>query len=136
MGKLDVVVRFFMEDYAQNTLPILDKLKDSNNTTIETEYKRDHHYSRPELSGSETNRLRRAFCGFETYKQLFGLFSSDVNDHLRQCYDEKSLSAYRQAELFFQSRPAYQAAEIACIRDYLHRRLRGVFDQVEDEIVK
>ena len=136
LGKLDGVVRFFTEDYAQNTLPILVQLKESKKPIIKTEYKRNCHFPKSELSRSETNRLRRAFCRFETYRQLFSRFSSDFNDDVRQCCYEKPLTAYRQAELFFQNKPAYQAAEIACIRDYLHRRLRGVFDQVEDEIVQ
>lgn len=32
--------------------------------------------------------------------------------------------------------PAYQATEVACVKDYLHRRLRGVFDQVDDAFVQ
>lgn len=134
--KLDGVVRFFIEDYAQNTLPILVQLKESEKPTIKTEYKRDCHSPKPELSESESKRLRRSFCQFEIYRQLFGRFSSDFNDNVRQCYYEAPLSAYRQGELFFQNKPAYQATEIACIRDYLYRRLRGVFDQVEDDIVQ
>lgn len=136
LRKLDGVVRFFIEDYAHNTLPVLVQLKGSQKPTIKTEYKRDRHFQEPELSKSETNRLRRAFCQFETYRQLFGLSWSDLNHDVRQCDYEQPLTAYRQAELFFQHKPAYQAAEIACIRDYLHRRLRGVFDQVEDEIIQ
>lgn len=136
LRKLDGVVRFFIEDYTQNTLPILVQLKDSKKPMIKTEYQQNRHSPEPELSKTETNRLRRAFCQFEIYRQLFGRFSSEFNDDIRQCCHEQPLTAYRQAELFFQHKSAYQAAEIACIRDYLYRRLRGVFDQVEDEIVQ
>ena len=136
LEKLDGVVRFLVEDYAQNTLPILLQLRAMETPEIQTEYKRNPHSPKPELSRSETNRLRLALCRFETYRQLFSRFSSDFIDHVRQCCNEKPLTAYRQAKFFFQNKPAYQAAEIACIRDYLHRRLRGVFDQVEDEIVQ
>ena len=32
--------------------------------------------------------------------------------------------------------PAYQAAEIGSVSNYRHRRLRGMSDQVEDEIMQ
>ncbi len=38
--------------------------------------------------------------------------------------------------MFLQDLPAFQIAEIACIRDYLFRRLRGIFDELENEAVR
>lgn len=136
MGQLDRIIGFFTHDYAQNTLPILEQLKRSEHATVKTEYK--HHSYAPvlEISETESRRFRRAFCRFETYRQLFSRCSSKLDHDLRRCSYEPSLTAYEQAEKFFQDMPAYQIAEIACVRDYLHRRLRGVFDQIEDEVVK
>ena len=136
LGKLDGTVKFFTKDYTQNTLPILAQLKKSKPSNIKTEYKPNAHARKSELSRSESNRLRRAFCQFEIYRQLFSRCSSEFNHHFRQCSYKPSLTAYEQAEMFFQKTPAYRAAEVACVRDYLHRRLRGVFDQVEDELVQ
>ena len=136
MGKLDGTLRFFTDDYAQNTLPILTELKDLDRRTIRASYNQVLSTSGLCISKSESSRLRRAFRRFEVYRQLFSRCSSNLDHELRQCSYEPSLTAYEQAENFFQDMPAYQVTEIACIRDYLHRRLRGVFDEVEDKIVQ
>lgn len=136
LGKLDRTVLFFIEDYSQNTLPILAQLGKSKPRNIKTEYKHNRQAPKLELSRGESKRLRRAFCRFETYRQLFSRCSADLNHDLRQCPFEPSLTVYEQAEMFFQNTPAYLAAEVACVRDYLHRRLRGVLDRVENEIVQ
>ena len=136
LGRLDETITFFIKDYAQNTLPILMQLKNSKSPSIETEYKQSCHAPNLDVSRCESERLRRAFCRFETYRQLFSQCPSDFNHNLRRCSLVPSLAVYDQAERFFRTTPAYQAAEIACVRDYLHRRLRGVFDQVENETVQ
>ena len=136
LGKLRGKIIFFLDDYAQNTIPILIQLNMSERPAIKTEYKSGCHAPKPIISRSESDRLCRAFCRFETYRQLFSRCSLNFNHDCRQCPWEPPLTIYEQAENFFQHMPAYQAAEIACVRDYLHRRLWGVFDQVEDEIVR
>ncbi len=136
LGKLDETLRFFIDDYARNTLPILTQLKNLDRRNTKADYNQVLSTSRLGISKSELYRLRRAFCRFEVYRQLFSRCTSNLDHKLRQCSYEPSLTAYEQAETFFQDMPAYQATEIACIRDYLHRRLRGVFDEVEDEIVQ
>ena len=136
LRKLDGTIRFLTNDYVQNTLPIVTQLSSSEHPAIRTEYKRDCGVPRPTISRSESFRLRRAFCRFETYRQLFSRCSLDINHDLQRCPSDPSLTVFEQAEKFFQHMPAHQAAEVACVRDYLHRRLRGVFDQVEDEVVQ
>lgn len=136
LGRLDGTIRFFADDYTRNTFPILGQLGQSGFVTIETEYEQNPHGPRSDISRSESNRLHRAFSQFETYRQFFSQCSSDFNHGPRQCFGEPSLTVYEQAKMFCQDMPAYQAAEIACVRDYLYRRLRGVHDQVEDEVVQ
>ena len=133
--KLDKTLRFFTIDYAQNTLPILDQIRISEDFSIRSNYGQgcDAQYS--DLSANELTRLRRAFCQFETYRQLFAPCSSDFSHDLGYCSRESPMSVFEQGRMFFQHTPAYQVAEVACIRDYLSRRLRGIFSQVEDEAV-
>lgn len=38
--------------------------------------------------------------------------------------------------MFLQDLPAFQISEIACVRDYLFRRLRGIYDELENEAVR
>lgn len=136
LAKLDGTLQFFTNDYVQNTLPIVADLNKLERPAIKTMYKSDCEAPRPTISRSESDRLRRAFCQFETYRQLFGRFASNFNLDPQRHLSESSLSIFEQAENFFGHMPAYQATEVACIRDYLHRRLRGLFDQVEDYFVQ
>ncbi|KAL1981487.1 hypothetical protein VTN96DRAFT_2516 [Rasamsonia emersonii] len=74
------------------------------------------------LSAAEIARLQRAFCRLE----LFGcLFYNDIENHA-------ILSPQEQSDMFLANFPYWQVEEIACIRDYLIRRLCGPFDQVEN----
>lgn len=133
--KLVKTIQFFINDYARNTLPILNQLTTSKDLNIRTEYGQHFHGSHSELSKDELKRIRRALCRFETYRQLLARCSSNFNHNLRHCRRDPPLSVFEQAQMSFQNTPAYQVAEVACIRDYLYRRLRGIFDQVEDETV-
>lgn len=136
LAKLDGTLRFFTNDYVQNTLPIVAEINKSERPAIKTVYKSDCEAPRLTISRSESDRLRRAFCRFETYRQLFGRYPPNFNLDRQRYLSEPSLNIFEQAENFFRDMPAYQASEVACVRDYLHRRLRGVFDQVEDDVVQ
>ena len=138
--KTDKAIQLFTIDYAENTLPILAQLQSSNTASIRTQY-RMNIYDPPSfhLSDMEVTRLRRAFFRFETYRNLFaqcplGLDHDDYN--VQRSHPVAPLNVFEQGKMFFRSTPAYHIAEIACVRDYLHRRLRGIFDQVEDETVR
>ena len=135
--KFDATIQFFINDYAENTLPILSQLRSSNDSSIQTLYRtNDRDPPQIRLSKLESYSLRRAFCRFDTYRQLFARCTSSLDHDLRRCYRNPPLSVFQQGQMFFQHTPAYQVAEIACVRDYLCRRLRGIFDQVEDETVQ
>lgn len=134
--KLDKTIRFFITDYARNTIPIIDQLRVFEDFSIRKECWQNCHTPYFELSTDECKRLKRAFCRYETYRQLFSRCSSNLNYDLYHHCREPPLSIIEQGQLFFQHTPAYQVVEVACIRDYLFRRLRGIFDQVEDEAVR
>ena len=125
-------VKFFIEDYARNTLPILEGLGRSLDLEVLPEYLPENLISHSRISDSEIGRLQRAFCRFEIYRYLFARCSSTIDHELRRCAHEPSLDPADQAELFLERFPDFQVTEINCIRDYLYRRLRGVFSRVED----
>ena len=129
-------VRFFIKDYARNTLPIMEGLgrsSDLKDIEVLPEYQPESPTSYSELSDSEVGRLQRAFCRFETYRKLFGRCSSELDHDLRECLSDPPLTPAEQASLFLEKFPDFQVAEINCIRDYLFRRLRGVCSQLEDK---
>ena len=138
--KTDKVIQLFTTDYAENTLPILAQLQSSNTASIRTQY-RMNIYDPPSfhLSDLELTRLRRAFFRFETYRNLFARcpLGLEQNDHnVQRSHPVAPLNVFEQGKMFFGSSPVYHIVEIACVRDYLYRRLRGIFDQVEDETVR
>ena len=138
--KTDKAIQVFTIDYAENTLPILAQLQSSNTAPIRTEY-RTNIYDPPSfhLSDLELSRLQRAFFRFETYRNLFARcpLGLDHDDHnVQRSHPAAPLNVFEQGKMFFRSTPAYHIAEIACVRDYLCRRLRGIFNQVEDETVR
>ena len=126
-------IRFFIEDYTRNTLPIMEGLGRSLETDILPSYSTEDSVSCSKLSDSEAGRLQRAFCRFEIYRTFFARCSSDLNHDLRRCSDELPVRPAEQASMFFEKLPDFQVTEIICIRDYLYRRLRGICSQLEDE---
>ncbi len=80
---------------------------------------------RSPLSDVEAGRLQRAFCRFETFRLLFSSPHST----------ESPLTVPEQAQMFLEAFADWEIEEIACVRDYLVRRLSQVFDQLEDEFV-
>ena len=130
--KLASNVKFFIEDYVCNTLPIMEGLGRSLDLEIMPEYKPENLVPHSDISYSEIGRLQRAFCRFEVYRYLFARCSSKIDHDLQDCGQEPSLTSAEQADLFLQHFPDFQVTEINCIRDYLFRRLRGICSQLED----
>ncbi|CAD6567892.1 MAG: hypothetical protein ASARMPRED_001179 [Alectoria sarmentosa] len=132
--KLASNVRFFIEDYARNTLPIMEGLGRSLDLDVLTEYGPETFvYSKP--SETEIGRLQRAFCRFEIYRHLFARCSSVLDHDLQGCSMDPSLTPAKQASLFLEKFPDFQVEEITCIRDYIFRRLRGICSRLEDKAV-
>lgn len=131
--KLARNIRFFIEDYARNTLPLLEDLGRFLDSDVLPEYQPENPVPYSQLSDSEVGRLQRAFCRFEIYRYLFARCSSELDHSVRGCAEVTSLTPAEQASLFLQQFPDFQIIEINCIRDYLYRRLRGIFSQLEDK---
>ena len=134
--KLEKVIRFFLVDYVRNTLPILDQLGQSQDLDILSDYPPNNHVLLPQLSSTETGRLQRAFCRMELYRRLFSRCSHDPPYDIHTCLRDPPLEPAEQAALFLRDLPAFQITELGCIRDYLFRRLRGIFDELENEAVR
>lgn len=133
--KLNREAKFFINDFARNTLPILHQLGQSQDQKILSEYPPQNDVIDPRLSSTESGRLQRAFCRFELYRRLFSRCSHDVhNGH--HCIRLPPLTAQEQANRFLRVLPTFQITEIACVRDYLYRRLRGTLDQLENQAVR
>ena len=131
--KLARNLRFFIQDYAHNTLPLMTDLGRSLDVDVLPEYQPENPVSYSQLSDSEIGRLQRAFCRFEIYRHLFARCSSERNHNLHQCAHRPPLTPAEQASLFLQRFPDFQVTEVNCIRDYLYRRLRGIFSQLEED---
>lgn len=130
--KLDRTVKFFINDYAQNTLPVLDQLGQSQDLEILPLYRVPH----PQLSSTEIGRLQRAFCRLEIYRHLFSRCSQEFCPNIHKCITFPPVTIAEQAKMFLHDLPTFQISEIACIRDYLFRRLRGIYDDLENEAVR
>lgn len=131
--KLASNLRFFIENYARNTLPIMEGLGRSEESDILTEYWPEKPVPYSKLSQVEIGRLQRAFCRFEIHRHLFARCSPNLGHDLRACPADPSLTPAEQASQFLQKFPDFQVTEIACVRDYLYRRLRGICSRLEDE---
>lgn len=133
---LHSVINFFIDDYARNNLPVLAKWKAYQDFAIAPDYQMCDPASQPLLSESEYARLQRAFCRFEIYRHLFTRCSTDTeydpDRDFPECSWNPDVTIPEQAD-YLQTYPQSEIEEINCIRDYFHRRLRGVFDRVEDE---
>ena len=138
--KLAGNLKFFIEDYTRNTLPILERLGESLDQVYEPYLEPEYWPEKPvlysDLSKTEIGRLQRAFCRFEIYRQLFARCSTEWDHGVRECASTPAMSPEEQANLYLANLPDYQIAEINCIRDYLIRRLRGICTQLEDEAFK
>lgn len=128
-------LRFFNKDFARNTLPIMYDWGKSLDVTILPEYTAENPTMYWQLSKSEIGRLQRAFCRFEIYRYIFARCFSGWDHDVESCPWSPLFSPAEQASLFLERLPDFQIDEIHCIRDYLARRFRGIFDQLEDEAV-
>lgn len=131
-------IDFFIEDYAQNTLPLMEELGSSDpgqHIIVMLEYQPANPMTKFELTATEIGRLQRAFCRFEIFRRTFAYCSENLYHKVQRCELYNGTKVDEQAEYLAQF-PDYQIAEIDCIRDYLIRRLRGICNEVEDEIAK
>ena len=111
----------------------MSALGQSLDVHIQSEYRPEDIMFRPQLSALEVGRLQRAFCRFEIYRHLFPMCPHPVHDDW-EC-DEGPPNSAEQASLYLKNYPDYEISEIFCIRDYLTRRLIGIWNRLEDDSV-
>lgn len=117
--EMGVHISYFINDFKLRAIPILAQVGKPQSISQEQIL-----YS--SLSVKEAERLERAFCRFETFRHLFS----------GEKYNQTPFTALEQAHLFLEEFNRWEIEEIACVRDYLIRRLNGIFDLVEDEFVE
>ncbi|KAL8896050.1 MAG: hypothetical protein Q9192_003292 [Flavoplaca navasiana] len=121
--KIGARIAWFVDDYHTDSLRILDKLGS------DMDLDQDPQTLHAQLSTTERGRLQRAFCRFETFCCLFVLPS--------ETKDFKQLSTCdNQARWFLDELTADEVEEIACIRDYMVRRLWGTFEAIEEDAME
>ena len=117
--KLGVRIRWFADDVTSNSLEILSQL----GKLVGLE--QDSEALRTKLSSIELARLQRAFCRFETHWHLFAPEPSG----------SPSMTAEEQTHNFHEELELEEVEELACVRDYIVRRLWAIFDLMEDVVV-
>ena len=126
----------FIEEYKGHTLSVAKDLAESLDHKISTYYRTEYEpWMETPLSTREHGRLQRALCRFEIYRSLFARCTETLNHESRsgsrKCLWEPVLTPDEQGEFYLAQYPDYQVEEIACVRDYLFRRLRGALDGLE-----
>ncbi|KAL8798154.1 MAG: hypothetical protein Q9182_006905 [Xanthomendoza sp. 2 TL-2023] len=116
--KVGKTIAWFVQDYYRNSLQPLTTLG------IDMELKQDPDILNSSLSAVEQGRLQRAFCRFELFScMLFAPEDAKEDRWIATCYGER----------FLQDLLPEEVEEMACIRDYIVRRLCGVFEAVEND---
>ncbi|KAL6713690.1 hypothetical protein ACLMJK_009155 [Lecanora helva] len=128
-------LRFFIKDYAQSTLPLAKAQIQSQDFHITACSGSEGAIRLSELSDSEAGRLQRAFCRFEIYRYLFVRHLRKPHRPASSSMWYSNFSAREQAICYLEKLPDFQIAEIHCVRDYLARRLYGIFQRLENRAV-
>lgn len=95
--KLARLFKFFLEDFTQNTFPILAHLGRSEDVEILSDYPPSSHVVHSRLSCDEIQRLQRAFCRFELYRRLFSRCLQDPYAGTHECMKLPLLTTAEQA---------------------------------------
>ncbi|KAL9582740.1 MAG: hypothetical protein Q9212_003123 [Teloschistes hypoglaucus] len=120
LHKLGPLLRWFVQDYKEHTLDVL--------ADVGNHFELGHDFSllHSDLSHVEYGRIQRAFCHFEVFRYLY---SAPKNAEID--IDYLSLMTRYLSKLFVD-----EVEEIGCIRDYMIRRLCGVFEKIEADALK
>lgn len=120
MMKLGACVEWFVADFVRDSLANLAQL--GNLAGL----KQDSHAVLSDLLEVERARIGRAFFRFEIYRHICPPTRAEVS----------SYEVINQNREFLQKWDLDEIDEIACIRDYIMRRLWSIFDQMEDDLVQ
>ncbi|KAL8688570.1 MAG: hypothetical protein Q9218_005549 [Villophora microphyllina] len=120
LDKLGPIIQWFVQDYKENALDFL--------TSVGTQYKleQDAEVLNSDLSDTECGRIQRAFCVFEAFRHLFAAPENTVVDLYFSSQTKRFLSVFAPDEV----------EEVSCIRDYMTRRLWGVFEDIERDALQ
>ncbi|KAL9031532.1 MAG: hypothetical protein Q9180_006797 [Flavoplaca navasiana] len=114
------IIAWFVEDYRRSSLDLLAHV------SSEMDLPHDLGILQTSLSPVELGRLQRAFCRFETFCCL----SPPPRP------GEEVIKWRMHAEQFFSRFEPDEVEEVTCIRDYLIRRLYGIFEAVEEDALQ
>ncbi|KAL8838570.1 MAG: hypothetical protein Q9205_001845 [Flavoplaca limonia] len=118
--KIGPTISWFAEDYRQSSIQLLADLG------TQMEIKQDSDILHSEYSIIEKGRVQRALCRFETFCHLFFVPEGE----------EVDIDYRIEARRYMLSYLADDVEEIACIRDYLVRRLWDVFESIEERAMQ
>lgn len=125
-------VKFFVEDYASNTLGIMKAIGEPRDfCRIPSDWP-EEKLMRSNLSSTDIGRLERAFVRFEVCRHFLARCTSKERIRRHETGLKRSSEAEEQATFYLQQFPDFQITEINCIRDYLSRRLRCICYKLED----
>ncbi|KAI4193089.1 MAG: hypothetical protein LQ350_008469, partial [Teloschistes chrysophthalmus] len=113
-------LQWFIQDYKHHSISFLATFITQSN------HLKDAEVLYSDLSEVELGRIQRAFYRFETFRYLFS--GPDDRGHAFTC----SFLAFDYLDRF----PPDEVEEIACVRDYMSRRLWGVFESIEVDALK
>lgn len=120
MIKLGTCVAWLTADFARDTLPNLIRLGELTELSQEREVS-------SELSSIEMARIARGFYRFEIFRHLFPpVYHGDWTE----------MEKLQPGVAFLNQWDPDEIEEIACIKDYIMRRLCNIFDQMEDDLVR
>ncbi|KAL8643793.1 MAG: hypothetical protein Q9226_008117, partial [Calogaya cf. arnoldii] len=113
-------IAWFVQDYHRSSLRLLGYI----NRDMDLQH--DPKVLHSDISATEVGRLQRAFCRFESFCCLFGGSEFEEQLYIHGNYANRFLLAGLPDEV----------EEIACIREYVIRRLWGIFEAVEDDALE
>ena len=119
MIRLGSCVQWFISDFARDSLLNLTHLKDLT-------ARQDCLFLQSELSEVEILRIQRALFRFECLRYICQRRSDHMTTYDMIMQNRESLLKYDLDEI----------EEVACVRDYIIRRLWVIFDQIEDDLVQ
>jgi len=121
MIKLGACVEWFVADFAKDALANLVSLGELQSLA------QDFDGAHRELSTIESERIARAFFRSETFRQLFPPPCTVDGDRM---------TASQLAVDFLNTYDLDEIEELVSVRDYIIRRLWGIFDRIEDDFVR
>lgn len=117
LSRFAATIQWFVNDYKRHSISFLAHF------VPQLDLRQDERTLYSDLSDVELARIQRALLKFETFHYLLMEPVDDKNPTSRSYAAFYYLDLYESDEL----------EEIACIRDYVVRRLWGVFESIEND---